>query len=341
MMIFNYCKCFAYFYPGMCATHVYYYIHIIILIVFQIAQLVNLTAFANGTSFEHEALSLELLEQITGAFQNATQALQLISETIAIQNSTLEALLALETDILPRLEELVNSGAPLLERLRLDLPDAVVLATEVLVRAMNTTVPDYTPDLQRLEMLRTQNQELLAAAVEVRAQIIALTSNFTDLNETAQALLAESRALNMEADELLARAHAAFTSASRSVEAGDDITREALDLLRQLNQTLQSMGNFTAGLAEVLRNIELAENQSSLAGEAAERGVLEVGEASLALEQAATLLEEASASLILAFQVRSVGSWLITTACQPVFSGLYKWEKHLTLKELCTKPCQS
>ena len=259
----------------------------------------------NGTSHEQQALADSLLDEVTCALENATQALELLDETIALQNITLLKVQRIEEDILPPLLDIYMEARSSFTAVSRDAPLALNEAKRLQEAIRNISVPDFNVEQGHRELDRLENEtlELSLAASSVDAELDILLTNFTILDSSATELLMESDRLNRLAQELLSIAHSAQALANDSVEHGNSIIAEARDILSQLQRGLSDADNFTVGLAEMLRNIELAENQSSTAEENAGQRVLEVMEIASRVNTAAETLQNVSQALQTAIEV--------------------------------------
>ena len=246
-----------------------------------------------------------MLDEITCALENATKALELLDETVALQKTTLIEVQTIEDDILPHLIDLYMEVRNTFTDVSGDVPIALDEANRLREAIRNISIPDFNVELRHRELDQLENEtlELSLAASNVDAELELLQMNFTILNFSAVELLIESNDLNRLAQELLSIAHSAQALANDSVERGNAIIAEARDILSQLERGLSDADNFTVGLAEVLQNIELAENGSATAEENAGQRALEVKEIASVVYTAAETLQNASQTLQTAIEV--------------------------------------
>jgi predicted RNase H-like HicB family nuclease len=275
---------------------------------FQFNELQRLAGDVNTTSHEQQALAYSLLDEITCALENATQALELIDETIALQNATLAKVQQIEEDILPPLLEIYMEARGSFMAIARDAPLALTEARRLREAIRNISIPDFDVErgLRELDRLENEALELSLAASSVDKELNILQANFTILNSSATELLMESDRLNGLAQELLTIAHSAQALAYDSVEGGNTIIAEARDILSQLQRGLSDTDNFTVGLVEVLQNIELAETESVAAEEIVGQRAMDVVEIALRVNTAAETLQNASQTLQTAIEVRIV-----------------------------------
>lgn len=259
----------------------------------------------NSTSHEQQALADSLLDEITCALENATQALELLDETVALQNTTLAKVQQIEEDVLPPLLDIYMEARNTFINISRDAPFALSEARRLQEAIRNISIPDFDVELGHRELDRLENEtlELSLAASSIDEELDTLLTNFTILESSATELLMESERLNGLAQELLSIAHSAQALASDSVVSGNAIIAEARDILSQLQRGLSDADNFTVGLAEVLRNIEVAENESAAAEENAGQHAVEVMEIASRVNTAAETLQNASQTLQSAIEV--------------------------------------
>ena len=233
-------------------------------------------------------------------------ALQLLCDAVALQNTTTQLIDVLAQDQLPQLEELFRMAREALMAAERDVPLALSEARLALERALNLTIPDYNVDsLQReVGMLRNRTDVLLDSTAAIDSELDRQRGNFSTLNSSARILLRESQQLNVEAQDLLAKAHGALSFANNTVTASNEFIRTVRELLDELRRRLADIDTFMVDLAAVIRNVELAENLSTLAQNEAERSASEVQEAMRQATAAAELLDGASVTLQAALRVR-------------------------------------
>ena len=266
----------------------------------------TLASEANATSFTQQAISQDLINRASGALNDATMALQLLCDAVSLQNTTTQLIDTLVQDQLPQLEELFREAREALMNVERDVPLALSEARLALERALNLTIPDYNVDsLQReVRILRNRTEVLLDSTAGIDSELDRQRSNFSSLNSSVRVLLQESQQLNLEAQDLLAKAHGALSFANNTVTESNEFIRTVRELLDELRRRLVEVDSFIDDLAEVIRNIELAENLSSLAQNEAERSAGEVRDAVRQANTAAELLDTASVTLREALRVR-------------------------------------
>ena len=274
----------------------------------QFRQLMRVATEANTTSFSQEMLSRNLLNQATRALNNATMAFQLLCDAIALQNTTTRLIDTLVQERLPQLEELFRMARDALMTAERDVPLALSRAQIALELAINLTIPNYgVESLQReVGSLSNRTGVISESTALIDSELDAMRTNFSSLNESSSVLLQESRQLTREARELLLRAHASLSFGNNSVNMGNRFIETVRELLVELQARLADVDNFTRDLAEVIRNIELAENLSSLAQSEAERVASELREAVMRANTATDLLAGANTILQEAMRVRTV-----------------------------------
>ena len=274
----------------------------------QFRQLMRVATEANTTSFSQEMLSRNLLNQATRALNNATMAFQLLCDAIALQNTTTRLIDTLVQERLPQLEELFRMARDALMTAERDVPLALSRAQIALELAINLTIPNYgVESLQReVGLLSNRTGVISESTALIDSELDAMRTNFSSLNESSSVLLQESRQLTREARELLARAHASLSFGNNSVNMGNRFIETVRELLVELQARLADVDNFTRDLAEVIKNIELAENLSSLAQSEAERVASELREAVMRANTATDLLAGANTILQEAMRVRTV-----------------------------------
>ena len=171
------------------------------------------------------------------------------------------------------------------------------------IRNISTPKFDVERGQRELEQLENSTLHLSISASSIDTELDLLQMNFTVLNSSAVELLLQSDEVNMLAQELLAVAHGALALANDSVEQGNAIIAEARRVLSELQQRLTEADNFTVRLAEVIRNVELAENRSAAAEVNAEQTASEVMEVASTVNMVAQSLENTSQTLQTALEV--------------------------------------
>lgn len=294
----------------------------------------------NTTSHEQQALTYSLLDEITCALENATQALELLNKTIALQNTTSAKLQQIEEDILPQLLEIYMEARSSFMVIARDAPLTLTEGRRLQEAIGNISIPDFDVErgLRELDRLESEAFELSLAASVVDEELDALLANFTILSSSATELLMESDRLNRLALELLAIAHSAQSLANDSVEGGNMIIAEARDILNQLQQGLSGADNFMVGLAEVLRNIELAENDSAAAEEVVGQRAVEVMEIASRVNTIAQTLQNASRTLQTAIEVREREREMDTSSTIYYIFNIAGWSSESECLQ-CTGQC--
>ena len=289
----------------MAFSHLYNYATFTDFILLQFNELQRLAREVNTTSHEQQALAYSLLDEITCALENATQALELLNETIALQKTTLAKVQQIEEDILPPLLDIYMEARSSFTAIARDAPLALSEAKRLQEAIRNISIPDFDVEQGHRELDRLENEtlELSLAASGVDAELDVLLTNFTILDSSATELLMESDRLNRLAQELLSIAHSAQSLANDSVESGNAIIADARDIFTQLQQGLSDADSFAVGLAEVLWSIELAENESAAAEENTGRSAVEVMGIASRVNTAAETLQNASQTLLTAIEV--------------------------------------
>lgn len=281
----------------------------------ELNQLVNLSQLANETSFAQQTLAARLLQQSVLALRQSTTALDLLCQAIELQNETTTAIALLEEDTLPPLEDLFAAARAVLSRAESEVPAALSQARNVLERALGIVIPEYDVESLRvtIEVLANRTEVVFNATVVIDSELDNVMREYELLQRNATRLLDESRSLNAEAEDLLIRAHGALAFANDSVEEITELLNRVTSLLDELRLRLADAGNFTAAVEALLRNVELAENLSSRAGQEAEQRAMEVLQAVLLAGEAAGLLEEASRDIQEALAVATRANTLAVT----------------------------
>ena len=271
----------------------------------QFAELVDLATAANVTAHEKESQAESLLNDITCALENATVALERLNETIVLQNSTLSEIQMFEEVVLPPLIDTYMAARSAFAEADQNVEATLDEAKRLLEYAQNVTFPEFDVEQgqRELDELESEILQLSISASEVFDDLDEVLSNFTILNSSAIELLDESQELNLLAQELLSIAHGAQALASNSVEQGNSIIEETRDILSKLQDQLSNADNFSTGLAELLKNIVLAENESVSVEKRAEASATEVMEAAVTVNMAAQTLQNASETLLTVIEV--------------------------------------
>ena len=216
------------------------------------SQLVNLSREANQSSFGHRYLALNLLSSATESLALVQQALDLLSLTISLQNTTSLVLEGLRQESM-RLDSVFTDASSDLREARLTVAFAVDQSTALLERLNNVTISDYdTSELEeRLEALQNVTRDLVSDTGAVSGELRGVEREVEEVRERAGVLLAESDSLNLLSVELLARAHAALSFANQTVEEGSEFVASVEEILTQLQLRLGNSSGIVSGLEEV------------------------------------------------------------------------------------------
>ena len=283
----------------------------------QFSVLVRLTNEANEVSLDQILIATNLLQQATTTLSNATTSLQLLQQAIDLQDQTVVIVEMIRNETLPRLDGLYSEGVAALTSAQISVPIALENATRILETILNISIPEYNVELRReqLEQLRIETIILFNSTSQLGSELDFLQANFSSYNATAFNLISESEALNNEATNLLLIAEGALHFANDSVVSGNAVIDEANRLLAELQERFIEAQNFTDGLEGVIRNIELAENQSLVAENETITRARELMEVMFAINRAASLLEEASVTLRNAFEVEPHSKLCLVLPC--------------------------
>ena len=282
--------------------------HVIFFFLFhppQFAELVDLATAANVTAHEKDSLAQSLLDDVTCALENATRALELLNETITLQNATLAMVQRFEEEVLPPLIDVYMEARSAFADADRDVTLALNEAKTLLETAQNFSLTEFDvgEGHRELDGLETDILQLSVSASEVDNELDLILVNFTILNSSAVDLLNESQELNRLAQELLSIAHGTQALANDSVEQGNDIIAEARDILARLQDQLSNSDNFSTALAELLRNVELAESESVIVENRTIESATEVMGVALTVNTAAETLQNASETLMIVIEV--------------------------------------
>lgn len=230
--------------------------------------------------------------------ENATLALQRLQNTRSLQVLVQTALDGLEADVLP-LEALSEVVRESLDNATRDVPVAVMEASRALAAILSISLDglDLTSRRQDVAILESRVSSVGSSLNESNSFLEILRSNFTTLNTSAFESLTRSRELNLEASRLLNRSQASLSLANESTIAGNLIITEANELLLELRRRFMGAQNLSAGLEEVIRNVEMAERLSLMAKEEADRAAEEVQEIASSINTTVDLLTGVSEML--------------------------------------------
>lgn len=215
-------------------------------------QLVNLSLLANQSSVDHHNLALALLTSVTDSLALAQQAVETLSLTISLQNTTSAAVERLREEQL-RLESVFTDASSDLREAQFSVAFAVRQSRALLDRLNNISTTDYnTTELEaRLEALQSLTEDLVSDTGSVSGELGGVEREVEEVRERAAGLLAESDRLNLLSVELLARAHAALSFANQTVEEGNEFVSSVEETLSQLQLRLGNSTGFVGGLEEV------------------------------------------------------------------------------------------
>lgn len=246
-----------------------------------------------------------MLQEVTDIIINATASLDLLNQLLDIQAQTLTVVYIIQNETLPYLDALLLEGSETLASAKINVAAALANATYILDKILSISIFEYNVESGRvkLQQLNTRNHILFNLTSQLNFDIDFMRTNFSFYNLTAFNLTLNSMALNAEATNLLVIAEGAFQFANNSVSRGNVVINEATRLLFELQRQLSDVGNFTNGIEQVIKNIELAENQSLVAETQTLDNERELMEAVIAANRAASLLEEAGMTLQNAFKV--------------------------------------
>ena len=221
------------------------------------SELMATSLAANSTSAAQYDLALELLSSATNSSIAAMEALDLLSVTLSLHNSTSALVVELQGQRASLDATFIDASSDLNEA-RVSVSFAVRESRNLLERLRNTSIAEYdTEDLEaRLEALRGLTVELESATATVSSELEGVEGEVGLVRERAAVLLEESAILNLLAVELLGRAHAALSFANQTVEEGNRFVAGVEVTLRQLQMRLENSSGFVSGLEEVSRERE-------------------------------------------------------------------------------------
>ena len=221
------------------------------------SELMATSLSANSTSAAQYDLALELLGSATNSSIAAMEALDLLSLTLSLHNSTSALVVELQRQRASLNTTFIDARSDLNEA-RVSVSFAVRESRNLLERLRNTSIAEYdTEDLEaRLEALRGLTVELESATATVSSELEGVEGEVGLVRERAAVLLEESAILNLLAVELLGRAHAALSFANQTVEEGNRFVAGVEETLRQLQMRLENSSGFVSGLEEVSRERE-------------------------------------------------------------------------------------
>ena len=221
------------------------------------SELMATSLSANSTSAAQYDLALELLGSATNSSIAAMEALDLLSVTLSLHNSTSALVVELQGQRASLDATFIDASSDLNEA-RVSVSFAVRESRNLLERLRNTSIAEYdTEDLEaRLEALRGLTVELESATATVSSELEGVEGEVGLVRERAAVLLEESAILNLLAVELLGRAHAALSFANQTVEEGNRFVAGVEVTLRQLQMRLENSSGFVSGLEEVSRERE-------------------------------------------------------------------------------------
>ena len=218
----------------------------------QFDSLVNLSLNANQTAGAQYSLAISLLADALTSVTSAQEAVELLSETIALQNATSVAIDSLQERQL-LLDVVFTSASSELREVEVTVPSVLSQAKALLSRLRNISLGDYdTTSLEaRADRLVNLTRDLESDTASVLADVEAAEEEVAGVRERASLVLAEATSLNLLAVELLARAHAALSFANSTVEEGNKFIASVEQLLSDLQERLGDSQGFVNGLEEV------------------------------------------------------------------------------------------
>lgn len=240
---------------------------------------------------------------------DASLSLQRLQDTVRLQNQTQTILESLETRLTSQ-EELSNIALEVLDNTTRDISIIVAEVSRALVDSLGISLADFDVQSTQTEILRLEG-ELSAVGVfvnETGSFLDTTQGEFSMLSTNASQLLARSQELDAKAALLLRRSRDALLLANDSTTQGNAIIAEANDLLRQLRGRSSMAQNLSAGLDEVLRNVNEAERLSLLAEEEVRQASEEVQAVTDTINVTAGVLEEVSETLRETMMVRMQSS---------------------------------
>lgn len=275
----------------------------------QFDNLVQYSTQANITASEQYSLASNLLSLAKQALNQSREAFNLLCRAIALQEETTTTLERLETFNLPTLSQLYEDARQALLRAESLVPLAVNQSKIALEEINNIFITLYnTTSLDReVDKLSERTETVSQSTAALDSELNTLSEEFSSLNDNASRLLNESKELRNKAIVILSVVHAANTLASVQVNTTQELFDRANGILVELQRRLNETESFTAGLEELLRNIELAESSSLEAEDRTLLSAEEVRNATRVAEEAARQLDEVEVFLMQAVEV----SWLI------------------------------
>lgn len=229
---------------------------------------------------------------------DASLSLQRLQDTVRLQNQTQAILESLETRLTSQ-EELSDNALEVLDNTTRDISIIVAEVSRALVDSLGISLVNFDVQSTQMEILQLEG-ELSAVGVFVNETGFFLDTTqgeLSVLSVDAAQLLARSQELDAEAALLLRRSRDALSLANDSTTQGNAIIAEANDLLLQLRGRISMAQNLSAGLDEVLRNVNEAERLSLLAEEEVRQASEEVQAVTDTINITAGVLEEVSETL--------------------------------------------
>lgn len=243
------------------------------------SELLNATERAylelEALTYDADVISKDQVIQAQVVLGNAKKALSLASEAfrlsqlaITLQNTTAASFAALEAGDLIKLNELYLEAKSYFESIQKNAPVIANESQSILEQTNDLHGPEFHLDIQYLaiwvENLANKSQTLRNAAANLTWKALEDEAAYSRLNVTAHALLERSSGLRTWATVLAGKAADAFRTANTSVQETQDILHQALDLLNQLNTTLQKLVDFKSKLDGLVEAIRTAQKQSNL-----------------------------------------------------------------------------
>ena len=209
-----------------------------------------------------------ILGRAKNAFALASDAFTVSRLASVLQNTTVANLDALETHDLIKLNNLFSESKSYFENIRKNAPIIANESTSLLHQAIDLVVPDFHADIQYLYTwvgnLVDKSQALWNATTNLTLWLVKDETMFSVLNTTAHTLLKRSIAQRQWAMLLAGKAGDAFQLANASVQGAQDILRQALELLDQLNASLLDLSSFKSKLDGLVVVIRVAQERSDL-----------------------------------------------------------------------------
>lgn len=253
-----------------------------------------------------------ILGRAKNAFALASDAFTVSRLASVLQNTTVANLDALETHDLIKLNNLFSESKSYFENIRKNAPIIANESTSLLHQAIDLVVPDFHADIQYLYTwvgnLVDKSQALWNATTNLTLWLVKDETMFSVLNTTAHTLLKRSIAQRQWAMLLAGKAGDAFQLANASVQGAQDILRQALELLDQLNASLLDLSSFKSKLDGLVVVIRVAQERSDLSLGVASQANRTLLQATVIVDAAVKRTDEVVALLTQAYSVRELSS---------------------------------